>query len=377
MRLIISVVALLFSVDRFVITEKLPAKPQPHHESIPDDAGEPAPSFVPEPDRFTGPIEWNLDRLASVQAVESSEKVIGYAPVWCKFCPQAKEVLGNGDETLEIEWRTEECPQAAWKFADGSECGYPCLYYEKGNKVVRGLAVKSVEHLRETLGIKVYPQAHVSAISAGAIDKSFVDTVANLLRPGKSSITCGNEKQVTFGGSVTLTFPARVGLTAETSGNVTTIKFSPKPTLSWGRIVSQSIDGLTYDGERVTLNLPWCPDLTLDCRSVCESPEVSATAPRSPKWPTVRKHFLEKHPACEACGKSTGWIECHHCEPFHENPARELDESNLITLCRDHHFHIGHDPDYTGPELPSWSRSNPNVRQDAKTERAKHGRQGP
>ena len=52
MRLIISAVALLFSVDRFVITEKLPAKPQPHHESIPDDAGEPAPSFVPEPDRF-------------------------------------------------------------------------------------------------------------------------------------------------------------------------------------------------------------------------------------------------------------------------------------------------------------------------------------
>lgn len=93
---------------------------------------------------------------------------------------------------------------------------------------------------------------------------------------------------------------------------------------------------------------------------------VSAT-PRSPEWPRVRREYMKAHPTCEACG---GKIELnvHHIVPFHTPDGKrlELESSNLITLCRRHHFEIGHDPDGPdGPELPNWSAENPNARADA------------
>ena len=97
----------------------------------------------------------------------------------------------------------------------------------------------------------------------------------------------------------------------------------------------ESIDGMTYEG------------------------------PRSSEWVQVRSDFVRKHPRCEACG-STANLNVHHIEPFHQRPDLELVEDNLITLCREHHFRIGHDPDGKGPRKPSWLESNPNVRQDAK-----------
>ena len=97
----------------------------------------------------------------------------------------------------------------------------------------------------------------------------------------------------------------------------------------------ESIDGMTYEG------------------------------PRSSEWVQVRSDFVRKHPRCEACG-STNNLNVHHVEPFHQRPDLELVEDNLITLCREHHFRIGHDPDGKGPRKPSWLESNPNVRTDAK-----------
>ena len=96
----------------------------------------------------------------------------------------------------------------------------------------------------------------------------------------------------------------------------------------------ESIDGMTYEG------------------------------PRSSEWVQVRSDFVRKHPRCEACG-STANLNVHHIEPFHQRPDLELVEDNLITLCREHHFRIGHDPDGKGPRKPSWLESNPNVRSDA------------
>lgn len=96
----------------------------------------------------------------------------------------------------------------------------------------------------------------------------------------------------------------------------------------------ESIDGMTYEG------------------------------PRSSDWVQVRSDFVRKHPRCEACG-STNNLNVHHIIPFHERPDLELVDDNLITLCREHHFRIGHDPDGRGPRKPSWSLSNPNVRSDA------------
>jgi 5-methylcytosine-specific restriction endonuclease McrA len=85
---------------------------------------------------------------------------------------------------------------------------------------------------------------------------------------------------------------------------------------------------------------------------------------RSPHWPTARKHFLEQHPACEACG-TTKDLNVHHVVPFHEDPSKilELDPANMITLCREHHFLIGHQS--------NWKDSNRNVRADAAALRRK------
>jgi hypothetical protein len=87
-------------------------------------------------------------------------------------------------------------------------------------------------------------------------------------------------------------------------------------------------------------------------------------APRSPEWANVRKEHVLQFPRCAACGTVEN-LNVHHILPFHEHPELELDQNNLITLCREHHFRIGHDPDGPGPKKPNWKASNPKVRQHA------------
>ena len=79
-------------------------------------------------------------------------------------------------------------------------------------------------------------------------------------------------------------------------------------------------------------------------------------AARSPKWSAVRKAFVKSNPYCSACG-TTRELEVHHIIPFHIDASRELDNANLLTLCQDCHFYIGH--------LKDWNRYNPQVRDDA------------
>jgi 5-methylcytosine-specific restriction enzyme A len=80
---------------------------------------------------------------------------------------------------------------------------------------------------------------------------------------------------------------------------------------------------------------------------------------RSGQWPAVRKKHLEMEPSCQACGTKKN-LAVHHIQPFHEHPKLELDHSNLITLCEEHHCHLvfGH--------LCSWYSYNANVREDVK-----------
>jgi hypothetical protein len=74
-------------------------------------------------------------------------------------------------------------------------------------------------------------------------------------------------------------------------------------------------------------------------------------AVRSPKWSTVRKEHLKNNNFCLACGRSKK-LEVHHIEPVHLNPDRELDPSNLVTLCDDPcHLIFGHLMDYK-----SWNK---------------------
>jgi 5-methylcytosine-specific restriction protein A len=79
-------------------------------------------------------------------------------------------------------------------------------------------------------------------------------------------------------------------------------------------------------------------------------------ASRSSRWPKVREKHLSQNPHCAACGRRLN-LEVHHIEPVHLNPERELDGSNLITLCSNNcHLLFGHLMDYK-----SW---NINVKND-------------
>ena len=84
---------------------------------------------------------------------------------------------------------------------------------------------------------------------------------------------------------------------------------------------------------------------------------------RSPKWPAVERHHLMLHPACAACGGREK-VEVHHVQPYHLFPARELDPTNLLSLCEAPglrcHLETGH--------LGDWKRWNPDVVKDAAEE---------
>jgi len=69
---------------------------------------------------------------------------------------------------------------------------------------------------------------------------------------------------------------------------------------------------------------------------------------RSPEWRRVRKEHLDANPECAACGQQKR-LQVHHMEPYHLEPARELDPSNLVTLCMgalECHIRIGHGDDF-------------------------------
>ena len=83
---------------------------------------------------------------------------------------------------------------------------------------------------------------------------------------------------------------------------------------------------------------------------------------RSSKWPSVRKAHLDTHPTCAVCGGNKT-LEVHHIVPFHFDQSKELDPSNLITLCESKkhglccHLLVGHKGNY--------KNQNPLVVQDA------------
>ena len=89
---------------------------------------------------------------------------------------------------------------------------------------------------------------------------------------------------------------------------------------------------------------------------------VAAGVPRSSKWPAWLKAFL-KGKVCIACGQREG-LTGHHVVPYHEDPSRELDPTNVEPICGDRcHIVHGHFNDF--------SLSNPTVREDCAAYRAK------
>lgn len=53
---------------------------------------------------------------------------------------------------------------------------------------------------------------------------------------------------------------------------------------------------------------------------------------RSGKWAETRDLHLSLYPSCAICG-NTKKVEVHHIIPFHVDPSKELEPSNLISLC--------------------------------------------
>ncbi len=81
---------------------------------------------------------------------------------------------------------------------------------------------------------------------------------------------------------------------------------------------------------------------------------------RSPQWNGVEQAHLKEEPLCQVCGSKGGLLNplnVHHCQPFHLHPELELQDSNLITLCRKDHFLFGH--------LNNWASYNIGVRNDS------------
>jgi hypothetical protein len=66
---------------------------------------------------------------------------------------------------------------------------------------------------------------------------------------------------------------------------------------------------------------------------------------RSSGWGRVRANWIKNNPKCLACGTIHN-LDVHHIKPYHLFPELELDTANLVTLCRTHHYQIGHFKDW-------------------------------
>ena len=87
---------------------------------------------------------------------------------------------------------------------------------------------------------------------------------------------------------------------------------------------------------------------------------------RAPGWSKLAAAHLRANPDCIACGSRKNVVP-HHKEPVHLFPERELDPTNLVTLCEgpvvNCHILFGH--------LRNWSSYNVDVEQDATYFRSK------
>jgi len=60
----------------------------------------------------------------------------------------------------------------------------------------------------------------------------------------------------------------------------------------------------------------------------------------------AKNKHRKKHPVCRQCGLKSSFfgrkLDVHHKLPVHVNPDMACEPENFVTLCRPHHFKIGH-----------------------------------
>ncbi len=81
----------------------------------------------------------------------------------------------------------------------------------------------------------------------------------------------------------------------------------------------------------------------------------SALTKRNPKWWGVRTTHITVYNKCKVCSTQKS-LDVHHIIPVSVDPSLELNFDNLVTLCRHHHFYIGH--------KGNWNDFNINVEED-------------
>jgi len=62
----------------------------------------------------------------------------------------------------------------------------------------------------------------------------------------------------------------------------------------------------------------------------------------SGKWRKCKKEYYKTHVKICMCCNYEKKTELHHIKPRHIYPELALLHTNLIVLCRDCHFHLGH-----------------------------------
>ena len=85
--------------------------------------------------------------------------------------------------------------------------------------------------------------------------------------------------------------------------------------------------------------------------------QLIKTLSRAGGWRKVRARRIEIDGGkCRACGRKVN-LQVHHIRPFNMQPDRELELSNLVTLCGRCHILLGH--------LDNWKSRNDDVLPDA------------
>lgn len=73
----------------------------------------------------------------------------------------------------------------------------------------------------------------------------------------------------------------------------------------------------------------------------------------------AKKKHISGNPECAVCGLTNSFTgrenDVHHKEPVHVNPERACDPDNLVTMCRPHHWLVGH--------FKNWKKWNKNIDQ--------------